>query len=141
MPTLEHAISLATQAHQGQVDKAGHPYILHPLRVMFAVEGETARIIAVLHDVVEDSDVTFEALREMGYTDEVITGLACVTRRDNETYMEFVERAKQHPIARQVKLADIEDNMDMRRLQKIRDKDVERLRRYRQAWAYLKDES
>lgn len=140
MPTLEHAITLATQSHKGQVDKAGQPYILHPLRVMFAVEGDVTRIIAVLHDVVEDTDITFEDLRTMGYSDEVITGLDGLTRRDDETYMEFVERAKQNPLARRVKIADIEDNMDVRRLATITDKDVERMNRYRKAWSFLKSE-
>jgi len=139
MPTLEHAITLATEAHQGQVDKAGQPYILHPLRVMFAVEDETTRIVAVLHDVVEDSEVTLEDLRAMGYSNEVVIGLDCLTRRADESYMDFVKRAKVNPIARQVKIADIEDNMDMKRLSSITDKDVERLRRYREAWSYLQD--
>jgi len=138
MPTLEDAIQLAVKVHQGQVDKSGQVYILHPLRVMFAVEGETARMVAVLHDVVEDSQYTFDDLREMGYSDEVIDALDCLTRRNDETYIEFVKRASTNQIARQVKLADIEDNMDIRRLQDITDKDHERLKRYRQAWAYLK---
>lgn len=139
MPTLEHAIALAVKAHTGQVDKAGQVYILHPLRVMFAVKGETARMVAVLHDVVEDSDTTFDDLREMGYSDDVISALDCVTRRNDETYMEFVQRAEVNPIARQVKLADIEDNMDVRRLVQITEKDVERLQRYRNAWEFLKE--
>lgn len=138
MPTLEDAIALAVQAHKGQVDKAGEVYILHPLRVMFAVEGETARMVAILHDVVEDSETTFDDLRAMGYSDEVLTALDGLTRRDDETYMEFVHRAKLNPIARQVKLADMEDNMDMRRLTEITDKDRERLNRYRNAWKFLK---
>lgn len=140
MPTLEDAIQLATKAHRGQVDKAGQAYILHPLRVMFAVDGETARIVAVLHDVVEDSDYSFDDLRKMGYSDEVISALDGMTRRDDETYAEFVERAKQNPIARRVKLADIEDNMDVRRLSDITEKDADRLQRYRQAWAVLRAE-
>ena len=142
MPTLEDAIILATKAHSGQVDKAGQVYILHLLRVMFAVEGETPRMVAMLHDVVEDSEYSFDDLREMGYSDEVLSALDCLTRQKQETYMEFVQRAKTNPIARQVKIADIEDNMDVRRLTEITDKDVERLHRYRQAWEYLKsDES
>lgn len=140
MPTLEHAIQLATQAHQGQVDKAGQAYILHPLRVMFAVQDEKMRIVAVLHDVVEDSDYTLDDLREMGYSDEIITALDCLTKRDDEDYMAFVHRAKANPIAKQVKLADIEDNMDIRRLLQLTQKDQQRLQRYRQAWAILKDE-
>lgn len=140
MPTLEDAIQLAVKAHAGQVDKAGQVYILHPLRVMFAVEGEIARIAAVLHDVVEDTDYTFDDLRQMGFSEAVIEVLDCLTRRDDETYMEFVERAAKHPIAKQVKLADIEDNMDIRRLQDITHKDQSRLKRYRNAWAFLKSE-
>lgn len=138
MPTLEDAIQLATKAHQGQVDKAGEVYILHPLRVMFAVEGETARIVAVLHDVVEDSAYSFDDLRVMGYSEDILTALDCLTRRDDETYEQFVDRAKQNTMARQVKLADIEDNMDVRRLTDITEKDFNRLQRYRQAWAVLK---
>lgn len=140
MPNLEDAILLATQAHQGQVDKVGEIYILHPLRVMFSVQGEAERIVAILHDVVEDTDYTFDDLREMGYSETIIEALDCVTRRDDETYMEFVERAKPNPIARQVKLADIEDNMDIRRLTEITDRDVDRMHRYLKAWLYLKDE-
>ena len=138
MPTLEKAIALAVKAHSGQVDKAGQVYILHPLRVMFAVEGEITRIVAVLHDVVEDSDTSFDDLREMGYSEDIVSALECLTRRDDETYMAFVQRASVNSIARQVKLADIEDNMDIRRLTKLTDKDQERLNRYRKAWEFLK---
>jgi (p)ppGpp synthase/HD superfamily hydrolase len=140
MPNLEDAIALAVKAHAGQVDKAGQAYILHPLRVMFAVEGDVACIVAVLHDVVEDSDTTFDDLLAMGYSEEVLSALECVTRREDETYMEFVQRAKVNPIARQVKLADMEDNMDVRRLTQISDKDRERLNRYRNAWKFLKSD-
>ena len=138
MPTLEDAIALAVKAHIGQVDKAGQAYILHPLRVMFAVEGEVARMVAILHDVVEDSHFSLDDLRDMGYSDEVLSALNCLTRRDDETYMEFVERAKANPIARLVKIADIEDNIDIRRLAQITDQDRDRLQRYRTAWEFLK---
>lgn len=141
MPTLEDAIQLAVKAHAGQVDKAGQVYILHPLRVMFAVEGETARMVAVLHDVVEDTEYTFADLRGMGFSDTVIEALDCLTRRDDETYMAFVERAAKHPIAKQVKLADIEDNMDIRRLPTVTEHDRSRLDRYRRAWQLLKSET
>ncbi len=138
MPTLEDAIALAVKAHKGQVDKAGQIYILHPLRVMFAVDGEVARMVAVLHDVIEDSDTTLDDLRAMGYSEAVLSALECLTRREDESYMEFVQRAKVNPIAREVKLADMEDNMDIRRLTQITDKDRERLNRYRNAWKFLK---
>lgn len=139
MPTLEDAIALAVNAHAGQVDKVGQPYILHPLRVMFAVEGETARMAGVLHDVVEDTDVTFDQLREMGYSEEVIEALDCLTRREDETYAEFVERARANPIARQVKIADIEDNMDIRRLHEVTEDAMTRVQRYLKAWRRLKE--
>jgi (p)ppGpp synthase/HD superfamily hydrolase len=135
MPTLEHAIALAVEAHQGQVDKAGQPYILHPLRVMFRLETELERIVGVLHDVVEDSEVTFADLRRMGYAEEVMAALDGVTRREDESYEEFVERSLAHPVSRRVKRADLEDNMDIRRcLPELTKQDFERLKRYRRAW-------
>lgn len=135
MPTLEDAIALAVKVHRGQVDKYGRPYILHPLRVMFGLEGEVAQIVGVLHDVIEDSDVTFEDLRQMGYSEEVIEALDGVTRRHSESYEVFVERSLQHPLSRRVKQADLEDNMDLRRLDsELTERDFERLKRYRRAW-------
>jgi len=138
MSTLEQAIALAVEKHRGQVDKYGQPYILHPLRVMFKMESEPAMIAAILHDVVEDTDVTFADLRRMGYSEEIITALDGVTRRDDETYAQFVARSAKHPIARRVKQADLEDNMDIRRLaSELTGKDFERLKRYRRAWEQL----
>ncbi|MBN1218309.1 MAG: GTP pyrophosphokinase [Anaerolineae bacterium] len=138
MPSLEDAIALAVKVHQGQVDKYGQPYILHPLRVMFRLETGLAQMVGILHDVIEDSDLTFDDLRRMGYSDEVITALDGVTRREGETYDEFVERSLAHPVSRQVKLADLEDNMDLRRLSvEMTERDFERLKRYRRAWERL----
>lgn len=139
MPTLEDAIALAVKMHQGQVDKVGQPYILHPLRVMFRMEEETAQIVGILHDVVEDSEVTFDDLRQWGYSEEIIEALDGVTRREEETYEEFVERSLAHPISRRVKLADLEDNMDVRRMPTtFTEKDFKRLERYRKAWTRLR---
>lgn len=141
MPTLEDAITLAVRAHQGQVDRAGQPYILHPLRVMFRLEGELEQIVGILHDVVEDSDFTFDDLRRLGYSEEVITALDGVTRREDESYEEFVDRSQAHPVSRQVKLADLEDNMDLRRIVgEISEKDVARMRRYQRAWRQLQSQ-
>jgi len=131
--TLERAIVIAADAHAGQVDKAGEPYILHPLRVMLLVSGETARIVAVLHDVVEDTPVTLEQLRESGYSAEVIDAVDALTRRDGEDYFAFVERAGRNQIARAVKLADLADNMDMTRIASPSTRDTERLARYSRA--------
>lgn len=139
MNPLETAISIAVQSHQGQLDKSGQPYILHPLRVMFRCEGDLARTVAVLHDVVEDTPTTLEDLRNAGFSEEVLAALDCVTKRQGESYEAFVERAAANPIARKVKLADLEDNMDLRRLpsQDLTASATERLNRYIAAWHRL----
>ncbi|KFE61067.1 HD domain-containing protein [Hyalangium minutum] len=139
MPTLEDAIALAVEAHRGQRDKAGQTYILHPLRVMMRLETEAERMAAILHDVVEDTPYTLERLRELGYPEEVLGALDCLTKREGETYEAFIERVRPHPLARRVKLADLEDNMDVRRLLTVGPKETERLARYRAAWARLKE--
>ncbi len=136
-PLLEKAIVIAIEAHRGQTDKAGAPYILHPLRVMLAVSGDEARLAAVLHDVLEDSDWTTEALRACGLPEAVLAALDCLTHRDGEPYEGFIARVAANPIARQVKLADLEDNMDLRRLDQVTPQDVQRLERYHRAWATL----
>lgn len=139
MPNLEDAIALAVEAHKGQRDKAGQTYVLHPLRVMMRLEGELERMAAVLHDVVEDSPYTLERLRALGYPEEVLGALDCLTKREGETYEAFVERVRPNTLARRVKLADLEDNMDVRRLPAVTSKDAERLARYRAAWSRLKE--
>ncbi|MGA2229969.1 MAG: HD domain-containing protein [Tepidisphaeraceae bacterium] len=135
--TLEDAIALAVEAHRGQRDKNGQPYILHPLRVMFFCETVNERIVAVLHDVVEDTGRTFDDLRKLGFSEEIIAALDCVTKREGENYEQFVERAAGNPIAKQVKLADLRDNMDVRRLPGISERDMERLAKYLKAWKRL----
>jgi (p)ppGpp synthase/HD superfamily hydrolase len=138
MPTLEHAIALAVEAHRGQVDKSGQPYILHPLRIMFRLENEVERIVGVLHDLIEDTAYTFEDLRRLGYPEEVLTALEKVTRRTDESYEEFVARSLSHPVSRRVKLADLEDNMDLRRIRgELTQQDFDRLKRYQRAWEQL----
>lgn len=139
MPTLEDAIALAVEAHRGQRDKAGQTYILHPLRVMMRLETEAERMAAILHDVVEDTPYTLERLRALGYPEEVLGALDCLTKREGESYEAFIERVRPHPLARRVKLADLEDNMDVRRLPAVGPKESERLARYRAAWARLKE--
>jgi (p)ppGpp synthase/HD superfamily hydrolase len=137
MPSVEDAIALAAEAHRGQVDKSGQPYILHPIRVMLRCRTQAQRIAAVLHDVVEDTGRTLDDLRDLGYPAEILAALDGLTKRDGESYEAFVERAAADPIARVVKLADIEDNLDLRRLPCISDKDVERIGRYVRAWRRL----
>ena len=135
---LDKAIAIAAQAHLGQTDRQGAPYILHPLRMMFRFQSETEMIVAVLHDVVEDNpDWDFDRLRQEGFSEEIIEAVDHVTRRDEETYEAFVERTAQNALARRVKLADLEDNMDMKRLNTLADKDHERIARYHRAWLRL----
>jgi len=114
-PTLEDAIILAARAHRGQADKVGQPYVLHVLRVMLRQEDESARIVAVLHDVLEDTRVTLADLRNAGYSEQVCAAVDCLTRRKDETYESMIERVATNPLARQVKLADLADNLDLKR--------------------------
>ena len=133
MSTLERAVAIAAEAHAGQVDKAGAPYLLHPLRLMLQMETLEERMVAVLHDVVEDSDWSFERLRREGFSENVLEGIDAVTRREGETYEEFVLRASRHPIGRRVKLADLRDNSDLSRIASPTEKDRERVEKYRRA--------
>ena len=136
--TLERAIEIAVAAHKGQVDKAGAPYILHPLRVMMSLSSEDERIVGVLHYVVEDTDWTFERLRAEGFSQAVLDGLASVTKHhDDEDYDAFVQRARANPIGRRVKIADINDNLDLRRITTPTERDFERLKKYRAALTAL----
>lgn len=139
--SLEQAIAIAARVHEGQVDKAGQPYILHPLRVMFRLGSDEERIVAVLHDVVEDSDVTFEELEREGFSDRILTALEGVTKRPEEEgdagYEAFVKRAAENPLARRVKIADLLDNMDLTRLSELSERDFRRLDRYVKALRYL----
>lgn len=137
MSTLERAIQIAAEAHTGQRDKGGHPYILHPLRVLLRVSPGDAQIAAVLHDVVEDSDVTLSALREAGFSDVVLNALEALTKRPGETRLEAAARAAAHPVAREVKLADNAENMDLSRLPDPTPKDFARLEEYRAVRALL----
>ena len=114
MATLKRAIEIATTAHAGQTDKGGAPYINHPMRVMASVEGEDAKIVAVLHDVVEDCPAwPLARLAAEGFSEAVLTGIAAVTKREDEDYNSFVLRACADPNGRKVKVADLKDNIDL----------------------------
>jgi len=130
---IEKAILIAVNAHRHQVDKGGNPYIFHPLRLMFSREDETEKICAVLHDVIEDTDVTLDYLREQGFSEEVLSALDALTRRKDETYEEFIDRIIENKLACNVKLADLNDNMDISRIKNPTEKDYERLEKYKKA--------
>jgi (p)ppGpp synthase/HD superfamily hydrolase len=137
MANLEDAILLAANAHRGQTDKAGAPYILHPLRMMLRMQTDAERMAAVLHDVVEDTPWTLEGLRAEGFPEEVLEAVDRLSRREGEPYDDFMRRAAVHPVARRVKIADLEDNLDVRRIAHVTEKDAERLTRYHRAWRSL----
>jgi (p)ppGpp synthase/HD superfamily hydrolase len=154
MSTLQRAIEIALAAHKGQVDKAGEPYILHPLRVMLSLNSEQERIVAVLHDVVEDCEGwTFKRLESEGFDTLVIEALRAVTKLPAEerafakattpeerfaAYESFVLRAARNPIGKRVKLADLSDNADLSRIPTPTPRDLERAERYQRAIARLK---
>ena len=130
MPTIERAIEIAANAHAGQRDKAGHPYIFHPLRVMFRVDGEHEQMAAVLHDVVEDTSITIDDLAREGFPPEVLRAVEALTKLPGETRLEAATRAAADPVARKVKLADNAENMDLSRIPNPTDKDHARCREY-----------
>jgi (p)ppGpp synthase/HD superfamily hydrolase len=130
MSTLERAIQIAAAAHVGQVDKAGAPYILHPLRVMMQLEEERERIVGVLHDVIEDTPISIEALRAEGFSDEVLSALECLTKRPGEEYTAFIARAGSSSLSRRVKLADLRDNANLERLASPTREDRARAEKY-----------
>ena len=154
MSTLQRAISVAVEAHEGQVDKGGNPYILHPMRVMMSLRTVEEMIVGVLHDVVEDcSDIGFgwERLEEEGFSPVVLDALKSVTKTPEEeshfktlsgedritAYLRFVDRAKSNPIGRRVKRADIYDNLNVTRIDKLTEKDLARLNQYKVALQHL----
>ena len=143
MATLERAIQIAVEAHSGQTDKAGQPYILHPLRVMLSLKTEDQRIVGVLHDVVEDCEGwDFDALKAEGFKPRIIKALESVTKREGggEEYGDFVRRAMEDDIGRPVKRADLMDNMDIMRISDPTEDDFQRLAKYRRAIRILDGE-
>lgn len=137
--SLNRALEIATEAHAGQVDKGGAPYITHPMRVSAAVEGEDAKIVGLLHDVVEDGPGwTLGQLRREGFSDAVVEAVDALTHRKGEDYFASIERAKANPLARQVKLADLTDNSDRTRLKEIGEREEKRLAKYAEAVRILK---
>ncbi|MHB0943363.1 HD domain-containing protein [Paenibacillus sp. ALE1] len=129
---LNKAISIAVTMHNGQVDKGGNPYILHPLRVMMKMQSNEEQIVAVLHDILEDTTMTEEKLLE-DFTGQIIDAVIALTRLENETYWEFIARCKQNELARKVKIVDIEDNMDLSRIEQPTKKDYDRVNKYKKA--------
>ena len=134
MSTLERAIAIAAEAHAGQVDWAGLPYVLHPLRMMLRVSSNDERMVAVLHDVCEDCPTwTFDRLRKEGFSDSIIDALQSVTKREGEDYEAFVLRAAANLLGRSVKLADLHDNADLSRIAAPSERELKLIEKYRRA--------
>jgi len=135
---VENAIDLALRAHKGQKDKAGAPYILHPFRVMLSMDTDTERQVAVLHDVIEDGGITPEILRLEGFSEEVCSAVVVLTKKPGESYNEYLNRLDENSTARKVKMADLNDNMNLNRIKEPTPKDRERMEKYRKAIEFLK---
>lgn len=130
---LEKALILAAKAHTGQVDKGGAPYILHPIRVMLACEGEKEKIVALLHDTLEDTALTAADLRRAGFPEEIVQAVCCLTRGQKEDYMDYIACICENALAARVKYADLQDNLNIRRIPNPTEKDFARIRKYEQA--------
>lgn len=136
-PLIELALHRALKAYGGKVDKAGKPYILHPLRLAARLDDQISQSVALLHDVIEDSDTTEDDLREDGFPESVISAVVALTRRKGESYEAFIDRVRVHPLARKIKLLDIEDNMNLLRLNAVTENDLQRIAKYHRAWKRL----
>jgi (p)ppGpp synthase/HD superfamily hydrolase len=137
MSTLERAIAIAAEAHQGQQDKSHEPYILHPIRVMLRLSNPDERVAAMLHDLLEDTDWSRPDLEREGFSTTVLDAVESLTRRPDETYEDFLNRLSLNPIALRVKLADLEDNLDASRIEQPTERDLLRMDKYRSARAFL----
>lgn len=134
---LEKAIKIAVNAHHEQTDKSGKPYIFHPLRVMNNVNTEEEKIVAILHDVLEDTDISINDLKAEGIPDVLIGQLIILTHSPDTEYNAYIEQISKHRIATIVKLADLKDNMNISRIPKITEKDIERLQKYHTSYSFL----
>lgn len=133
----EKAMQIVIKVHGSQVDKGGSSYIHHPVRVESMCSLWQDRLVALLHDTIEDGDITAEYLLMQGFPHEIVDAVVSVTRNKGEEYFDFIQRCKTNPIGHRVKLADIKDNMDITRLKELTDKDIERLKKYHKAYKIL----
>lgn len=134
---FEKAIMIATKVHAGQKDKAGAPYLLHVLRVMMSVEKMDERIVALLHDVVEDSETTIEELANEGFSKKILRAVELLTKTEHKTYEDYIQEIKRNELARVVKLADLKDNMNISRLKTLTENDKLRIKKYKAAYNLL----
>jgi (p)ppGpp synthase/HD superfamily hydrolase len=137
MDLIEKSLEIALKAYSGQRDKAGKTYILHPLRIMSRMETEEEMAVALLHDVIEDSEFTSADLLGEGIPPIVVEAVQLLSKEEGENYHDFVDRVAENPLATKIKIADIEDNINVLRLEAIGEKDLERVAKYHRAWKKL----
>ena len=131
------ALELAVKKHKNQTDKVGNPYILHPLHVMENVKNKDAKIVAILHDIIEDTDVTEDYLLEIGISKHIVDAVVLLTHNDNTEYQEYIKNLSSNQLAKEVKIADLQHNMDLKRLPILKEKDLNRNRKYQIAYHFL----
>lgn len=132
------ASKIAYKAHEGQTDKAGVPYIFHPIHIAEQMDSEESCVVALLHDVIEDSDITLEILSKY-FNDDIITALRLLTKKENDDYVMYIKRVKTNKLATKVKIKDLEHNRDLTRLDEVTEKDRKRSMKYWEAIRYLED--
>ena len=138
-PATKKALALCFEAHKEQKDKSGMPYVFHPFHLAEQMEDEDTTIVALLHDIVEDTDYTLDNLAAMGFSQAVLDAIALMTHDDDTPYMDYVARIKTNPIAKAVKLADLRHNSDTSRLDIVTERDLLRNEKYRTAITLLLD--
>ena len=139
MELIEKALQLALATHIDQKDKSGEAYILHPLRLMGKMASEEEKAVALLHDVIEDSEHTQNSLLKAGIPEKVVAAVLALTKNEEESYEDFIQRAKANELSRKVKIADLEDNINVLRLRELGPKDWERIKKYHSAWNELRN--
>lgn len=132
-PLTKKALKISFDAHKNQLDKSGIPYVYHPYELACNVNSEAEVCVALLHDVVEDTDITFDDLIAQGFGDDIVDALRLMTHNDNTPYFDYVRKIKENPIAKNVKLADLHHNSTLSRLETVTEKDLERLNKYKTA--------
>ena len=141
MNIIEKSLEIALRAYAGQKDKAGKTYILHPLRIMGNMTSEEEMSVALLHDVIEDSDITAQYLLDEGIPSNIVDAVILLTKQDDQTYEEFINIIKGNLLAKKIKKADIEDNINILRLNEVKTTDLERIKKYHKAWNVLNKEN
>lgn len=138
-PQTKKALKLCFEAHRDQTDKSGLPYVFHPFHLAEQMRDEDTTVVALLHDVVEDTPYTLDDLKKMGFSDVVITALALMTHEKPVPYLQYVWKIRKNPVARAVKQADLQHNSDLSRLESVSDKDRARVLKYKMALAILSE--